>query len=420
MLGIPLDQPFSLAFGELHTLPRVIVTMAGTYNNRTAVGIGEASIDFPFVSYDMWDVYHALSSLQLVGRTYSRHSWRNQPPLIVTRDEESALLHFPAALTALSMANDDLWSRVHSIDLSSHTFRQSGYPMKSIGYKDPDDVISDCISHLRNGFVPKVKLGSSFEYDLELLVRISRHDEIRKVIAGLSADFNAAYSYSEAVNLFYSVQKQGGTLDPFITLEQPLHTQATDEELLSIVGFLEQTFEWSGNVIADEPIISVADAMRYARCGWLINYKMQRIGGYREALKIEAATNGICGMVGGTFPTAIGRSYDLWSVAALGCATLPSDAWDPSTDWFSGSKHLIHEPFIIDAENRTHVFQGLGFGISPNMDKIRAFEIADPKSEYSKIRKGGSGDIIRIILREGESYQDLYARLSGRNPFWNL
>jgi len=418
MLGVPLDQAFELAFGKLYTLPRVLIVLTGTDGTTLYTGVGEAAIDFPFVSYDMWDVYYLLCSLDLCGRKFNSMT-STLPPLILNHSEEEQLHCFPAALTAITMANDDLYARAHGWSLSPWAVRRCGQPMVSIGFGDDEATMNQVLIVLGAGRIPKIKLGRGIEQDVHLISRVVNHSAIANQSDVLiSADFNAKYSLTEATSLLRLLGQT--SLSAFATLEQPLLATVSVEEAAEFSQLIAHHLGWHGRLVADESVATVDDAINFVQAGWSINYKLQKIGGFREAIRIASATNQVPGMVGGTFPTAIGRAYDLWAVASLSCASLPSDAWQPSSDWFSDRKHLIKQTFLMNQANQTCVFDGLGFGIDVDWSLVEPLIISHPDNEYRSIRQGLPSETIHVDISGARTYPDLYRELTCREPLWNL
>jgi hypothetical protein len=180
-------------------------------------------------------------------------------------------------------------------------------------------------------------------------------------------------------------------------------------------------------VVADESFVSLEDACTCARHGILLNFKLQKIGGILYAFEIEEQLHRFVDdeafqtTVGGTFPTAIGRTYDQQGASVLRYAELPSDAWEPSTNWFTDDKHLIQESFVYDREKELFLpLGGHGLGVTPNWDKIDALTVRDPRAEYQAVRQGMPGEKININLRDGADYAATYRSLTGRPWDWNL
>jgi L-alanine-DL-glutamate epimerase-like enolase superfamily enzyme len=289
--------------------------------------------------------------------------------------------------------------------------------MCSIGYGNLDEVRKQCERLLTRRAVPKIKLGKSIEYDIACL----KLGALLPVGTQLSADFNAAYTTEEFFGLLQTCVQEHVTLQPFVTLEQPLMVNEPWECFDQIRQKLFNDCNWSGHLVADESVVTEDDAARCHAAGWAVNYKLQKIGGLRQAYRLAQATSFGLGMVGGTFPTAVGRAYDIWASSCMPWASLPSDGWEPATDWFTGNHHLITETFNVRPDGATAVFTEPGLGVTLNADKVSRFEISDPRSEYAALRLGQPTSRLAIVLKSGLTYGEEYRRLSGgRDPSWNL
>jgi L-alanine-DL-glutamate epimerase-like enolase superfamily enzyme len=433
MVALKLTEPVKLAFLEFRCVPRVLFKLIGESGGETFEGIGEAAIDFPFVNYDLWDVYQCIANLSLCGRTFPNFSQESShgdeldrslvptlPPLPLTGAEIETCLAFPAALTAVSMACDDLAAKAFRMSLCRLPAGITSSPMlTTIGFVDVPILHERIEAALKIKAVPKIKLGESVERDVDRLLSLS---EIGLCGAAskpcLAADFNAAYDLREISMIVNSIGPE--ILNKFICLEQPLRVDAEPKSFRELSIFMKNTHDWSGALVADESVVTSEDALRVVADGWSVNYKMQKIGGIRRGLEIQKKTGFTPGMVGGTFPTAIGRAYDIQAASILSVVTLPSDAWQPSTAWFSDTEHLIVEEFETDDSGRAQMFPGFGLGVTPDWGKIESHAIADPNTEYFAIRSDRPAQYIDFGLRPGASYSQLYREKANRDPKWNL
>jgi L-alanine-DL-glutamate epimerase-like enolase superfamily enzyme len=426
MLALDLQERIELSFLELRTIPRVLFYLVGEYEGVRYEGVGEASIDFPFVSYDLWDVFHCLSQLSVRDLPYP-DGWELTsagfplPPIPFRREQLEFVGRYPSALAALTAASDDLWGRAHRQSLTKMTNAlPQGLTSWSIGFCDS---LADLHKRIYNAWqheaIPKIKLGRSLQQDIELCQGLDEldftHPSRREK---LSADFNGAYTMQELLTLLSNIDQK--ILSNFLFIEQPLKKVESWSRYVELPRYLKTDLHWHGHLVADESVITHQDAVELAKIGWHINYKMQKIGGLRRGLGIESRTNKAVGMVGGTLPTAIGRAYDLWAGGSLSSCSLPSDAWMPSTEWFTGGSHIILEEYSIDALGRALPFEGSGIGITPNWEKIDRATVPDPKVAYRAIRSNKTSSFIDFKLRNQQSYYELYKILTGKDPLWNL
>jgi L-alanine-DL-glutamate epimerase-like enolase superfamily enzyme len=237
-------------------------------------------------------------------------------------------------------------------------------------------------------------------------------------------DFNAAYDLETAKMLFEKLLRDGN-FSGALYVEQP----TAESEGIKALGELSKILKENkikAIVVADESFLNLDDAVKCMQNGVALNFKIQKIGGLYQARFIEQTLLNLgfnpVSMVGGTFPTAIGRVYDQNAACCLKSTTLHSDGLLPSTDYFIGNKHLIKEEFkrLLRGENIIQPIVGPGLGVTVDENKIRLFIVENPEEEYRKIRMNSSGEKIKVKLREGESYKELYERKSGRNWDWNL
>lgn len=405
MIAIDLQEGFRLSFGTLKTLPRVIYRL----NSKGKTGIGEASIDFPFSNYDMWDIYNSLQSLDLniINQTLEK-SYQ------IARE---SLKEFPSALCAFDMALDDLIGKIENKNIFQlhQKSRKNGKALMSFGYTDKNiETVKQIIS---KGYIPKPKVGQGIEKDIKTIIEIDRLSAILKSTYIL--DFNGAYTNEEYKTLIKEIFKQN-KMNQCIIIEQPTKKQ---EGISSISDSKIYTYQFNKNIkfVADESFITYEDAINCSKKGILLNYKIQKVGGIRIAKEIEDIVKKykLSAMVGGTFPTAIGRTYDQQCACILKSTTLPSDGFLPSQEYFNGNKNIINEYPLIN-DKGVHPIEGDGLGININENKLSPFKIINPEKEYYAIRFREEGNQIKIILNKNQNYGNLYQQLSGKSPMWNM
>lgn len=418
LLGIDLPRPFPLGFGTLNTLPRVIYIIDVEQGDCFVRGVGEASIDFPFTDYDAWDVYSALSTLDLKGRNIA-----DREELLADITIRTQLLTgFPAAFAAFNMALDDAFGRVFGlsvIDLYGQK-REAGSIVVSLPFFEKErDLLLAMDDNHRKGVVVKPKVGQGFDNDLLFLLAMGRH--LRTGPLQIILDFNATYSLDGFLQLLEALNDHGFPWETVMFIEQPTHKDAGIGALIEVRRWLESEGIYIG-VMADESFVTLDDAIACTAGDILLNFKIHKIGGIWVAREIENALGSRLGptMVGGTFPTAIGRTWDQQAAAVLRSATLPSDGWQPSTDWFDGHRHLIREQFRRTEAGRALPFRREGLGVSVAWENLMPLVIPDPRHEYQRIRQGQSGERLQIVMKPGLSYKTVYEQRSGRAFDWNL
>lgn len=423
MIGVELEKPFPLGFGVLHQLPRVFyVIEAESREGEKVSGVGEASIDFPFSNYDAYDVYDALDRLDIEGAKIS-----DRKNLLESEKNREGLLSFtPAAFCAFNMALDDVAGRAEKKSVLDYygENREDLRIMSSLGFtEDYDVLIRDINNRLEEGLLPKVKLGKTVEEDLATLEIL---DNELSPNAKFAIDFNAQYSLEEAEE-FLSVLINEQKFNPkrVVLWEQPTKKVEGIIGLKIFKDFLYK-FDPEVTVIADESFVDVEDAIICAENGIGLNYKIHKIGGLYIAHEIEKTLRDRSllkqnSLVGGTFPTAIGRVYDRQAGISLSSTELPSDGMEPSSNWFKGSKHFIKEEFLKPNNlGMAKAHKGDGSGVTVDWEKISEFVVNNPREEYRGVRNGMCGEKIKIQLRGEGTYAEKYKEMTGRDPEWNL
>lgn len=423
MVGVELENPFPLGFGVLHQLPRVFYIIEAESNEGDKVsGVGEASIDFPFSNYDAYDVYDALDRLDIEGAKIS-----DRKNLLESKKNREELLSFtPAAFCAFNMALDDVAGRADKKSVLDYygENRENLRIMSSLGFtEDYDILIRNINSRLEEGLLPKVKLGKTVGEDLATLEILDNELSPR---AKFAIDFNAQYSIEESEE-FLSVLINEQRFNPkrVVLWEQPTKKIEGIRGLKTFKDFLYR-FDPEAIVIADESFVDVEDAIMCAENGIGLNYKIHKIGGLCIAYEIEETLRKRSllkqnALVGGTFPTAIGRVYDRQAGVSLSSTTLPSDGMEPSSNWFKGPKHFIKEEFLKPNDlGMVAAQKGDGSGVTVDWEKISEFIVNNPREEYRRVRNGLSGEKIKIQLRGNGTYADKYKEMTGKNTEWNL
>lgn len=422
MVGIKLDSPFPLGFGTLSHLPRVFLELVLKEKDKLAKGYGEASIDFPFSDYDAYDIWFALKGLNIKGMDISKSI-----SLLKHNSIQNLLKNFPAAVTAINMALDDAIGKLRSksiSDLYGDKRRNKGEVLSSIPFKKNIDSVLDLSrKQFKLGYVPKIKLGKNKKIDVAILKALE--SVIKPNNFKYAVDFNAQHFLEDIEYIFKFLNKNDINPKKLVFLEQPTKKSEGINALSKVREMFNNFFKFDVPVVADESFVSLADALKCTEQGVGLNYKIHKIGGLNQALLIERKILEKCGFlnesfVGGSFPTAIGRVYDQQCACILNSTNLPSDGLEPSTNWFTGDKHLIQEEFNSIRERKIAPIWGYGLGINIEWDKVEKFKIEDPKKEYNKIRHGEEGTKIKIQLNSKENYKAVYEKKSNRKYNWNL
>lgn len=422
-LVLPLASGFELSFGTFRALARVIVRIVAESKNNRFIGLGEAAIDFPFSPYDAYDVLHALETAAIEDSLVSDCS----EALDELAHRFDALASCPAALCALNQAFDDIEGQVRgvgAVDLYGPV-RPFARSMQSIGITSgPSELLDQIILVLAAEHTPKPKVGAGLERDAETIAVTEAF--ARRVGFRYMLDFNGAYSPDDIGSLLDALAASDHLPKHAIAFEQPSRADLGTDALAEVRDAL-RSYRLDCKVIADESFLNGDDAMTCAEEGIGLNYKIQKVGGILRARAIERRVARAVGsappcMVGGTFPTALGRTYDKVAARVLASATLPADGWLPATSYFSGDRDLSaaddaiqRGSAIVNAGRRHHA----GIGFSLHEERLRKWAVHDFRALFAAVRAGRSNVQPLIDLR-GQRYADLYARRAHRPITWNL
>lgn len=414
LLAIPLPKPFHLSFGVLYDLPRVILVLTIETEHEEFQSIGESSIDFPFSHYDAWDIYNVLNNLPLEGKSVDdvemilQSSWND-------RLQDGCY----SAQAALNMALDDARGKLlkkNVTDLYGRT-RSGGTILQSVGLEPLPQLKETIKTICKKGRMPKIKCDQNVD---DALMRIKIAQEITKSFkSSFSIDFNACLIMEQWEKLCDKINKQFSRISFF---EQPVGGTVLETVFAHGISMQKTGIP----TMADESFLTEEDARILGKANVFLNMKIQKLGGIRQAVLLEQeaikARNGIVtSLVGGTFPTALGRAYDQHAVNILKSVTLPSDGLEPSTDWFSGEKHFIHEPFILTDDGKSKAFEKDGIGCTFFWEHISQYIVPDPKNEYFSIRTKGIGNYFHFTQNDPiKTYSEIYQSVTGKDPTWNI
>jgi O-succinylbenzoate synthase len=181
----------------------------------------------------------------------------------------------------------------------------------------------------------------------------------------LMADANGAYTRAEALAAFPPLDELG-----LLMVEQPL-----DED--DWVGHAALQAAMATPVCLDETVRSAHDAEAAIRWGAakVLNVKPGRVGGYAEALAIEAVATaaGVALWCGGMLESGVGRAAAL-ALAARPGFTLPADL-SASNRYYRDD--LIDPPFRLTARGTLQLPDGPGIGVLPDPARLARYRAGE-------------------------------------------
>jgi O-succinylbenzoate synthase len=180
----------------------------------------------------------------------------------------------------------------------------------------------------------------------------------------LMADANSAYTLADAARL--------KDLDQFflMMIEQPLaHDDIIDHAALQA--------KLQTPICLDECIRSAhhaEQAIRLRACG-IINIKLGRVGGFREAKRVHDAAQAAAIPVwcGGMLEAGIGRAHNI-ALATLPNFTLPGDVSASKRYW---KRDIICPPVETTARGTIEIREEPGFGYAIDQDFLRGVTVRE-------------------------------------------
>jgi L-alanine-DL-glutamate epimerase-like enolase superfamily enzyme len=314
VLDVPLARPYAIAF---HATDAVQMARVRIVAENGLEGHGSATPAEEVTGETFTACVAAMAVREsLVGRD------TDELPRLL-EEIAAATRGAPAARAAIDMALHDLWAKMKGKPLVEILGRaqRSLETSITIGIKPLDETLGEAQEYLARGFKAlKVKIGESFDADVERLVRL--RESVGASIA-IRADANVGYP-PETIERFFTAAARARVE----FLEQPAPREH-DAQLR------RQPQSIRRRLAADESLHDEADALELARAPQpygIWNIKLMKCGGIAPALRIAriAHANGIELMWGCMDESVIGIAAALH--AAYACAATRTLDLDGSFD----------------------------------------------------------------------------------------
>ncbi len=230
----------------------------------------------------------------------------------------------------------------------------------SIGIQDSVPQLIQKIETEVNAGYQRIKMKIKPGWDVDVI------REVRKAFPSilLMADANSAYTLADADRL--------KRLDEFnlMMIEQPL---AHDE----IIDHVTLQAQLKTPICLDECIRSAhqaEQAIRMKACG-IINIKLGRVGGFREAKRVHdvAQQHGIPVWCGGMLEAGIGRAHNI-ALSTLPNFKLPGDVSASKRYW---SRDIIVPPVEVSPRGTITVPAAPGFGYEIDHDFLKSVTVLE-------------------------------------------
>jgi len=257
----------------------------------------------------------------------------------------------PGVRSAIDIALYDAFTKFLDVPLATFLGQKIDalYTSITIGIKNVEETLEEATEYIERGFkILKVKLGKSFEEDIERLVKI-REKYGDSILVRIDA--NQGYDF-EQISDFYEKTK---------SLEIELIEQPIDAN--NIAPMRELPDNLKALIAADESLVSPQDAFSLASppsaCG-IFNIKLMKCGGVSKALEIAtiAQNSNIDLMWGCNDESIISISAALH--AAFACHNTKYIDLDGSLDL---AKDIVTGGFILE-EGKMRINKEAGLGVS--------------------------------------------------------
>ena len=351
---IPLVEPFRISNGEVAEKDGIIVAV----QSEGLTGYGESSpMAGTFYSSDTpescWKQLHRALGPQISGREFesldAACEWLDEQPgsNFAKAGLETALWDIEAQRRGLPL---------HKLLGGERDRVASGL---AVGLYDETSALLNAIARYQKDGYQRVKIKITHGHDVELVQAV--RDEFGDI--PLMTDANAAYTIEDLL-VFQRLEDFG-----LMMYEQPLGGRMLMESA-------ELQRQIATPVCLDESLESLDDVQEGVNCGafHIANIKIQRVGGFRNALKMYELCNKLDLSIWiGTMPElGIGQAQGAALASLAGC-DYPTDV-EASSRWFCDD---IIEPWIDVRDGWIAMPQTPGLGYRIDEKRLARYRVAE-------------------------------------------
>jgi len=355
-IRMPLVHFFETSFGRTYERHMVLVEVAG----GGASGWGEITAgENPFYNEE-WTESAWLIARDYVAPRVLNHPFENADQVA---DRTAHIRGHRMARGGVETAVWDLEARRAGVPLAKQIGGGSRAEIAcgvSIGIQDSVPQLLEKIETEVNAGYQRIKMKIKPGWDVDVIREVRRaFPKIR-----LMADANSAYTLSDAPRL--------KCLDEFglMMIEQPLaHDEIIDHAALQA--------QLQTPICLDECIRDAhqaEQAIRMKACG-IINIKLGRVGGFREAKRVHdvAQQHGIPVWCGGMLESGIGRAHNI-ALSTLPNFILPGDVSASKRYW---KRDIISPAVEVSPRGTITVPSAPGFGYEIDHDLLRQITVRE-------------------------------------------
>ena len=355
-IQMPLLHFFETSFGRTYERHMVLVEAS----SDGISGWGEITAgENPFYNEEWTE------SAWLIARDYAaprvlKHTFENAAQVA---DRTSHIRGHRMACGGIEVAVWDLEARRNGVPLAKQIGGGARAEIAcgvSVGIQESVPQLLQKIETEVNAGYQRIKMKIKPGWDVDVIREVRRaFPNIR-----LMADANSAYTLADAPRLKY--------LDEFnlMMIEQPLaHDEIIDHAALQA--------QLATPICLDECIRSAhqaEQAIRMKACG-IINIKLGRVGGFREAKRVHdvAQQHGIPVWCGGMLESGIGRAHNI-ALSTLPNFILPGDVSASKRYW---KRDIISPAVEVSPQGTITVPTAPGFGFDIDRDFLKQITVRE-------------------------------------------
>jgi o-succinylbenzoate synthase len=355
-IRMPLVHFFETSFGRTYERHMVLVEVV----SEGLSGWGEVTAgENPFYNEE-WTESAWLIARDFAGPRVLKHDFESAGEVA---DRTSHIRGHRMACGGIEVAVWDLEARRNGVSLAQQIGGGARAEIDcgvSIGIQDSVPQLIKKIETEVNAGYQRIKMKIKPGWDVDVI------REVRKAFPKirLMADANSAYTLADAARL--------KCLDEFdlMMIEQPL---AHDE----IIDHVELQAQLKTPICLDECIRSAhqaEQAIRMRACG-IINIKLGRVGGFREAKRVHdvAESHGIPVWCGGMLESGIGRAHNI-ALSTLPNFVLPGDVSASKRYW---ARDIVIPAVEVSPRGTITVPTAPGFGYELDRDFIKSVTVRE-------------------------------------------
>jgi len=347
---MPLVHFFETSFGRTYERQIVLVeVVSGDSSGWGEITAGEN----PFYNEE-WTNSAWLIARDYVAPRVLKHKFESSSQVA---DRTSHIRGHRMACGGVEAAVWDLEARLNRTSLAAHIGGGARAEIPcgvSIGIQESVPALLKKIETEIDAGYQRIKMKIKPGWDVDVIRQV--RERFPTIL--LTADANSAYRLADADHL--------KRLDEFnlMMIEQPL---GHDE----IIDHAELQSKLRTPICLDECIRSAhqaEQAIRMKACG-IINIKLGRVGGFREAKRVHdvAQAHGIPVWCGGMLESGIGRAHNI-ALASLPNFILPGDVSASKRYW---ARDIISPAVEVSPRGTISVPTGPGFGYDLDLDFLK-------------------------------------------------